>query len=55
MEIEAQMAEDKMNEEKRLANESLKTAKKPVSSAVKKVASHGAVRKPVVKRAGRGF
>jgi pre-mRNA-splicing factor ATP-dependent RNA helicase DHX38/PRP16 len=55
MEIEAQMAEDKLNEEKRLANETLKTAKKPASSVVKKVASHGAVRKPVVKRAGRGF
>ncbi len=29
--------------------------KKIVPTAVKKVAAHGAVRKPVVKRAGRGF
>ncbi|CZR50812.1 probable pre-mRNA splicing factor ATP-dependent RNA helicase PRP16 [Phialocephala subalpina] len=55
MEIEAKMAEDKLREQQRLENESLKVAKKPVSSVVKKVASHGAVRKPVVKRVGRGF
>jgi pre-mRNA-splicing factor ATP-dependent RNA helicase DHX38/PRP16 len=45
-----------LKEEQRLENESLKTTKKPVvASAVKKVATHGAVRKPVVKRSGRGF
>jgi pre-mRNA-splicing factor ATP-dependent RNA helicase DHX38/PRP16 len=56
MEIEAKMAEDKLKEEQRIENENLKTVKKPVaSSAVKKVATHGAVRKPVVKRSGRGF
>jgi pre-mRNA-splicing factor ATP-dependent RNA helicase DHX38/PRP16 len=55
MEIEAQMAEDKLREEKRLENENSKTVKKVVSSAVKKVSSHGAVRKPIVKRSGRGF
>jgi pre-mRNA-splicing factor ATP-dependent RNA helicase DHX38/PRP16 len=55
MEIEAKMAEDKLREEKRLENENLKAAKKPLTSAVKKVASHGAVRKPIVKRPGRGF
>jgi pre-mRNA-splicing factor ATP-dependent RNA helicase DHX38/PRP16 len=54
MEIEAQMAEDKLREEKRLENESTKMIKKPLT-AVKKVSSHGAVRKPMVKRSGRGF
>ncbi|EKD19166.1 pre-mRNA splicing factor ATP-dependent RNA helicase prp16 [Drepanopeziza brunnea f. sp. 'multigermtubi' MB_m1] len=55
MEIETKMAEDKLREEKRVENESLKMAKKPNASAVKKVASHGAVRRPMVKRPGRGF
>jgi pre-mRNA-splicing factor ATP-dependent RNA helicase DHX38/PRP16 len=49
------MVEDKLREEQRLENENLKVAKKPLTSAVKKVASHGAVRKPIVKRPGRGF
>jgi pre-mRNA-splicing factor ATP-dependent RNA helicase DHX38/PRP16 len=48
-------AEDKLREQKRLENESAKMAKKPMASAVKKVASHGAVKKPVARRAGRGF
>jgi pre-mRNA-splicing factor ATP-dependent RNA helicase DHX38/PRP16 len=56
MEIEAQMAADKKREEERLQQEVAKTVKqKDASSVVKKVVSHGAVRKPVVKRAGRGF
>jgi pre-mRNA-splicing factor ATP-dependent RNA helicase DHX38/PRP16 len=55
MEIEAKMAEDKQKETERLENEALKTAKTPATSVVKKVAAHGAVRKPIVKRAGRGF
>jgi pre-mRNA-splicing factor ATP-dependent RNA helicase DHX38/PRP16 len=55
MEIEAKMAEDKLREQQRMENENQKVAKKPLTSAVKKVASHGAVRKPVVKRSGRGF
>ena len=55
MEIEAQMAEDKLNEEKRIESETSKMVRKPMVTAVKKVASHGAVRKPLVKRAGRGF
>jgi pre-mRNA-splicing factor ATP-dependent RNA helicase DHX38/PRP16 len=55
MEIEAKMVEDKLREEQRLENENLKVTKKPLTSAVKKVASHGAVRKPIVKRPGRGF
>ena len=55
MEIEAQMAEDKQREQERLAKEETKLLKKPMSAAVKKVASHGAVKKPVTRRAGRGF
>ena len=55
MEIEAKMAEDKLREQKRLENESMKTVKKPIGTAVKKVASHGAVKRPVGKRPGRGF
>ncbi len=55
MEIEQKMAEDKLREHQRLESESLKTSKKPVISAVKKVASHGAVRKPLVKRRAGGF
>jgi len=55
MEIEAKMAEDKLREQQRLENEDLKVAKKPLTSVIKKVASHGAVKKPIVKRSGRGF
>jgi pre-mRNA-splicing factor ATP-dependent RNA helicase DHX38/PRP16 len=55
MEIEAKMAEDKLREQQRLEIESTKMVKKPLPTAVKKVASHGAVRKPVVRRPGRGF
>ncbi|KAK0119145.1 DEAH-box RNA helicase prp16 [Cadophora gregata] len=55
MEIEAKMAEDKLREQKRLENETMKTAKKPIGTVVKKVASQGAVKRPVGKRPGRGF
>ncbi|RDW77094.1 putative pre-mRNA splicing factor ATP-dependent RNA helicase PRP16 [Coleophoma cylindrospora] len=55
MEIEAKMAEDKLREQKRLESEEAKLTKKPAASAVKKVASHGAVKKPIARRAGRGF
>ena len=55
MEIEAKMAEDKVREERRLDKESTLLVKKIIPTAVKKVASHGAVRKPVVRRSGRGF
>ena len=55
MEIEAKMAEDKLREQKRLESESSMLAKKPLPTAVKKVASHGAVRKPIARRPGRGF
>lgn len=56
MEIEAQMEVDKLREQERVAGETLKVAKKPTAvSAVKKVTSHGAVKRPLVKRPGRGF
>ncbi len=55
MEIEAKMAVDKQREAERLNGEALKMVKKPSEAVVKKVASHGAVRRPIVKRAGRGF
>lgn len=55
MEIEAKMAEDKLREQQRLETESTKMTKKPLPTAVKKVASHGAVRKAVARRPGRGF
>jgi pre-mRNA-splicing factor ATP-dependent RNA helicase DHX38/PRP16 len=57
MEIETQMAEDKQREERRLEEEEKKKkiSKPAVTSAVKKVAAKGAVRKPMVKRSGRGF
>lgn len=55
MEIEAKMAEDKAREQQRLASEKERATKKAPTSVVKKVAAHGAVRKPLVKRTGRGF
>lgn len=55
MEIEAQMAEDKKKEEERLEAEKAKVGKTIQNTVVKKVAQHGAVRKPLVKRSGRGF
>ncbi|EFQ28829.1 helicase associated domain-containing protein [Colletotrichum graminicola] len=57
MEIEAKMAEDKKREEDRLEAEKERSAKKkPGTVAVggKKIITHGAVRKPVIKRRGRG-
>ena len=57
-ELEAQMAEDKAREEERLAMEAegLKlTVKKPMNGTVKKIATQGAVRRPVTPRPGRGF
>jgi pre-mRNA-splicing factor ATP-dependent RNA helicase DHX38/PRP16 len=56
MEIEAQMAEDKRrDDEKKKLVEAERTAKKSVPANLKKVVVSGAVRKPVVKRFGRGF
>jgi pre-mRNA-splicing factor ATP-dependent RNA helicase DHX38/PRP16 len=55
MEIETQMAEDKKNEEERLERERGKGEATREGAVVKKVAQRGAVRRPVVKRSGRGF
>jgi pre-mRNA-splicing factor ATP-dependent RNA helicase DHX38/PRP16 len=55
IEIEAKMAADKQREAERIDSEALKMVKKPSEAVVKKIASHGAVRRPIVKRAGRGF
>ncbi|KAF0326229.1 helicase associated domain-containing protein [Colletotrichum asianum] len=57
MEIEAKMAEDKKREEQRLEAEAERSTKKKVTSTStngKKIVTHGAVRKPVIKRRGRG-
>ena len=58
MEIEAKMAEDKEREAQRIAKAagSLKPAVvRPMSSAVKRVATQGAVKRPMTPRVGRGF
>ena len=57
MEIETKMAEDKEREVQRIAKaEELGIAvKRPATSAVKRVATQGAVRRPLTPRVGRGF
>ena len=58
LEIETKMAEDKAREEQRLAKltEVQQSAvKKPANGLVRKIATHGAVRKPIKTRVGRGF
>ena len=55
MEIEAQMAEDKRKEEERIKEEEERGKKAKSNGPVKKVAVHGAVKKPVIKRKARGF
>lgn len=58
MEIEAQMAQDKAREADRIAQATSKgliKSQTPGSSVVKKVAKHGAVRKPLTPRVRRGF
>ncbi|KAI9806892.1 MAG: DEAH-box RNA helicase prp16 [Piccolia ochrophora] len=58
MEIEAQMAEDKEREVQRVAKEqegTLSIARRPMTSAVKRVATQGAVKRPLTPRVGRGF
>ena len=57
MEIETKMAEDKEREAQRIskATELGTTVKKPVLSAVKRVTTQGAVKRPLTPRAGRGF
>lgn len=57
MEIEAKMAEDKEREVQRIAKaaELGIAVKKPVTLAVKRVATQGAVKRPLTPRMGRGF
>ncbi|ORY66025.1 P-loop containing nucleoside triphosphate hydrolase protein [Pseudomassariella vexata] len=56
MEIETQMAEDKRKAEERAQMEEETAQKKPADKTnVKKIVTSGAVKKPVVKRKGRGF
>ena len=58
MEIETKMAEDKEREAQRIAkaDEVGKAAvKRPLTSAIKRVATAGAVRRPLTPRVGRGF
>lgn len=57
MEIEAKMAEDKEREAQRIAKiEMLGTpVKRPVTSAIKRVSTQGAVKRPLTPRVGRGF
>ena len=52
------MAEDKEREARRLAREAdnSKTAvRRPTTSAIKRVATQGAVKRPLTPRIGRGF
>lgn len=55
MEIEAQMAEDKLREQQRLEEESRKVSRAPAQIVKPKSKPQGAVRKPPGKRPGRGF
>jgi len=59
MEIEAKMAEDKEREVQRIAKAAEKATsaiKRPITSAVKRVATQGAVKRPMTPRiGGRGF
>ena len=57
-ELEAQMAEDNKREAQRIAIEENRTkpvVKKPMASAVRRVANHGTVKRPLTSRIGRGF
>lgn len=56
-ELEAQMAEDKKREAQRIAKEqnSTKPMVKPMTSAVRRVANQGTVKRPLTSRIGRGF
>lgn len=59
MEIETKMAEDKEREAQRIAkadeNSKASAAKRPVTSAVKRVSTQGVVKRPLTPRVGRGF
>ena len=57
MEIETKMAEDKEREAQRVAKaaEIGAAVKRPLTAAVKRVATQGAVKRPLTPRIGRGF
>ncbi|KAL9636505.1 MAG: hypothetical protein Q9204_002232 [Flavoplaca sp. TL-2023a] len=57
MEIEAQMAEDKVKEAQRIAeaNVNAETKVKRPMTAVRRIATQGAVRRPMTPKVGRGF
>ena len=57
MEIETKMAEDKEREAQRIAKatEPGVAVKRPLTSAVKRIATHGAAKRPLTPRIGRGF
>lgn len=57
MEIEAQMAEDKEREAQRIAkaNELAEVKVKRPMTAVRRVATQGAVKRPLTPKIGRGF
>lgn len=57
MEIEAQMAEDKEMEAQRIAkaNDTPEAKMKRPMTAVRRVATQGAVKRPMTPRVGRGF
>ncbi|KAI9904925.1 hypothetical protein N3K66_001454 [Trichothecium roseum] len=55
MEIESKMAEDKRRDEEKKEVEAERATKKKVGSDGKKFVTQGAVRKPIIKRRGRGF
>ncbi|KAI0468673.1 P-loop containing nucleoside triphosphate hydrolase protein [Xylaria cf. heliscus] len=55
IEIEAKMAEDKKRQEEQQKMEEERKVKKPVADKTKKIITSGAVKKPVLKRRGRGF
>lgn len=56
MEIETQMAEDKDREAQRIAKAAEKPiAVRPLSSAIRRTATQGTVKRPATPRIGRGF
>lgn len=57
MEIETQMAEDKEREAQRIAkvNDTAEAKMKRPMTAVRRVATQGAVKRPTTPKVGRGF
>lgn len=55
-ELEAKMAEDKEREARRISNEENGSrVKRPTTTAIKRIATQGAVKRPMTPRMGRGF